>query len=67
LVVLPIGDIPPSVLSEFQNVPDGITPQVQEIGAHLALEVAVRQAIQSITNSVITTIRSDSDAFEFTR
>jgi uncharacterized protein YegL len=67
LVVLPVGDIPPSVLSEFQNVPDGITPQVQEIGAHLALEVAVRQAIQSITNSVITTIRSDSDDFEFTR
>jgi uncharacterized protein YegL len=62
LVVFPVGDVDESTISEFANVPNGITPQVLRIDTSISLTESVRRAIQSITSSVVNTLRND-DAF----
>ena len=62
LVVFPVGDVDESTISEFANVPNGITPQVLRMDTSISLTESVRRAIQSITSSVVNTLRND-DAF----
>jgi uncharacterized protein YegL len=61
VVVIPVGDVDETVLSEFTNVPTGITPHILRLRGGADLSASVRRAIQSMTSSVINTLRSDDD------
>jgi len=61
LVVIPVGDVDEGVLSEFTDVPTGITPHILRLSTGLDLSASVKRAIQSMTSSVINTLRGDDD------
>lgn len=61
VIVIAVGHVDETVFAEFRNVPTGITPHILRLNDGIELADSVRGAIQSITNSVVGTIRNDDD------
>ena len=60
-VVFPIGDVPQQVMDDFVDVPNGVTPKVQHLDPTKTLEIAVRDAIRTITSSIVNTVNHADD------
>jgi len=61
IVVFPIGDVPQQVMDDFVDVPNGVTPKVQQLDPTKTLEIAVRDAIRTITSSIVNTVNHADD------
>jgi len=61
IVVFPIGDVPQQVMDDFVDVPNGVTPKVQLFDPTKTLQVAVRDAIRTITSSIVNTVNDVDD------
>lgn len=61
VVVIPIGDIDENVLADMTDVPTGVTPQILRLQNNSDITESIRKAIQSITNSVVSTLRRDDE------
>jgi uncharacterized protein YegL len=61
VIVIAVGHVDETVLAEFRNVPTGIPPHILRLDNGIELADSVRHAIQSITNSVVGTLRNDDD------
>ena len=62
VVVFPVGQVEEKTLKEFTQVPTGITPQILRLDSAVSVTEALSQAIQSITSSVVSTVRN-SEAY----
>jgi uncharacterized protein YegL len=61
VVVIPLGDIDEDVLADMTDVPTGITPQILRLQNDSDITESIRKAIQTMTNSVVSTLRRDDD------
>ena len=61
VVVIPIGDVDETVLTDMSDVPTGITPQILRLQNNSDIATSIRKAIQTMTNSVVSTLRRDDD------